>query len=128
MPLPMPVAVPVGLLGFRVGRWCGGHACQDDLLSRIMRPGVRAHDELAGAQGFPEQVEGDHLVAAEVLRHLGDPTRLHLLWLLAEGPRDVNGLTAAVDASRSSVSQRLAGSGMPVWFGRAETAGTCTTA
>ena len=67
-----------------------------------------AHDEVAGAQGLPEQVEGDHLVlAAEVLRHLADPTRLHLLWLLAEGPRDVNGLTAEVEASRSSVSQHL---------------------
>lgn len=69
---------------------------------------MRARDQLATAQGLPEQVVGDQLaLAAEMLRHLADPTRLHLLWLLAGGPRDVNGLTAVVDASRSSVSQHL---------------------
>ena len=45
--------------------------------------------------------------AAEVLRHLADPTRLHLLRLLTEGPSDVSTLTARVEASRSSVSQHL---------------------
>jgi DNA-binding transcriptional ArsR family regulator len=47
-------------------------------------------------------------VAAEVLGHLADPTRLHLLRLLAAGEHDVTALTAAVPASRSSVSQHLA--------------------
>ncbi|WP_236791392.1 helix-turn-helix transcriptional regulator [Amycolatopsis sp. GM8] len=46
-------------------------------------------------------------VAAEVLGHLADPTRLHLLRLLVE-EQDVSTLTAQVSASRSSVSQHLA--------------------
>jgi DNA-binding transcriptional ArsR family regulator len=69
---------------------------------------MRAHNELASATNLPEQNQGEHLArAAEVLRHLADPTRLHLLLLLAQGPQDVNSLTAAVEASRSSVSQHL---------------------
>ena len=69
---------------------------------------MRARNGPAGAHGVPKPVAGEQLaLAAEMLRHLGEPTRLHLLWLLAEGPQDVNGLTAAVDASRSSVSQHL---------------------
>ncbi|WP_200834398.1 ArsR/SmtB family transcription factor [Amycolatopsis alkalitolerans] len=55
---------------------------------------MRAHDD--------EQLD----VAAEVLAHLADPTRLHLLRLLAE-EQDVSTLTAQVAASRSSVSQHL---------------------
>lgn len=55
---------------------------------------MRAHDD--------EQ----WLVAAAVLGHLADPTRLHLLRLLTE-EQDVNTLTAQVAASRSSVSQHL---------------------
>jgi DNA-binding transcriptional ArsR family regulator len=46
-------------------------------------------------------------VAAEVLGHLADPTRLHLLHLLTEGEQDVSTLTAGGSASRSSVSQHL---------------------
>jgi DNA-binding transcriptional ArsR family regulator len=42
-----------------------------------------------------------------VLGHLADPTRLHLLRLLASGEQDVTALTAQVPASRSSVSQHL---------------------
>ena len=50
----------------------------------------------------------DQLVrAAETLGHLGHPTRLHLLRLLAVGEQDVNTLTGQVRASRSSVSQHL---------------------
>lgn len=45
-------------------------------------------------------------MAAEVLAHLADPTRLHLLWLLTT-EQDVSTLTAQVAASRSSVSQHL---------------------
>ena len=69
---------------------------------------MRAHDDMAGAHTWPEHVEGRLLArAADVLRQLADPTRLHLLWLLAAGPLDVSSLTARVDASRSSVSQHL---------------------
>ncbi len=39
---------------------------------------------------------------------LADPTRLHLLWLLAREDADVGTLADAVDASRTSVSQHLA--------------------
>lgn len=53
-------------------------------------------------------VEADQLaVAAEVLSHLADPTRLHLLHLLRT-EHDVSSLTQRVAASRSSVSQHLA--------------------
>lgn len=45
-------------------------------------------------------------MAAEVLGHLADPTRLHLLRLLTH-EQDVSTLTAQVTASRSSVSQHL---------------------
>lgn len=61
---------------------------------------MRAHDGVAAASGLHEN-------AAEVLGHLADPTRLHLLRLLAAGEQDVTTLTAQVEASRSSVSQHL---------------------
>lgn len=52
-------------------------------------------------------MDGEQLaVAAEVLRHLADPTRLHLLRLLST-EQDVSTLTVQVAASRSSVSQHL---------------------
>ena len=67
---------------------------------------MRAHNDMAGAS--PVRQPGDQLaLAAEVLGHLADPTRLHLLRLLAGGEQDVSTLTAQVDASRSSVSQHL---------------------
>jgi len=69
---------------------------------------MRARNDSATASDLPEPDSGDQLrVAAEVLRHLADPTRLHLLRLLATGEQDVNTLTAQVEASRSSVSQHL---------------------
>jgi DNA-binding transcriptional ArsR family regulator len=69
---------------------------------------MHAHNELAGASPWPEQHRANTVaVAAEVLRHLADPTRLHLLELLAAGPQDVSTLAGQVDASRSSVSQHL---------------------
>lgn len=59
---------------------------------------MRAHDD-----AMPdEQLE----LAAAVLGHLSDPTRLHLLRLLTV-EQDVSTLTAQVAASRSSVSQHL---------------------
>ncbi|CAA9423720.1 MAG: Transcriptional regulator, ArsR family [uncultured Pseudonocardia sp.] len=58
-----------------------GHSCQDALVASVL--------------------------AAQVLGHLADATRLHLLRLLAGGEQDVSTLTAQVRASRSSVSQHL---------------------
>lgn len=66
-----------------------------------------AHDNTVTAV-TAHRVDSEQLtVAAEVLRHLADPTRLHLLRLLRT-ENDVTALTAQVAASRSSVSQHLA--------------------
>lgn len=46
--------------------------------------------------------------AAGTLRMLAEPTRLHLLWQLAHGPRTVTELTAAAPVPRTVVSQHLA--------------------
>lgn len=69
---------------------------------------MRAHNDMADATAPQLPSRGDQLtLAAEVLGHLADPTRLHLLQLLARGEQDVTTLTAQVSASRSSVSQHL---------------------
>ncbi|MFD5795453.1 ArsR/SmtB family transcription factor [Streptomyces diastatochromogenes] len=46
--------------------------------------------------------------ATGVFALLSDATRLHLLWLLAQGESDVGSLTDRCDASRTAVSQHLA--------------------
>ncbi|MFJ5549126.1 MULTISPECIES: helix-turn-helix transcriptional regulator [unclassified Streptomyces] len=46
--------------------------------------------------------------AASVFALLSDATRLHLLWLLAQGESDVGSLTEKCSASRTAVSQHLA--------------------
>ncbi|MFF8442399.1 ArsR/SmtB family transcription factor [Streptomyces californicus] len=46
--------------------------------------------------------------AASVFGMLSDPTRLHLLWLLAESEADVGSLADSCAASRTAVSQHLA--------------------
>jgi DNA-binding transcriptional ArsR family regulator len=69
---------------------------------------MRARNDVATARLVSEPDTGEELrVAADVLRHLADPTRLHLLRLLGTGEHDVSTLTAQVSASRSSVSQHL---------------------
>jgi DNA-binding transcriptional ArsR family regulator len=69
---------------------------------------MRAHNNVATDKDWRQGADVDQLlVAAEVLRHLADPTRLHLLRLLAAGEQDVSTLAAQVSASRSSVSQHL---------------------
>jgi DNA-binding transcriptional ArsR family regulator len=62
-----------------------------------------ASDVHKGAHG-PDQLS----VAASVFALLSDPTRLHLLWLLAAGESDVGTLTAACGGARPAVSQHLA--------------------
>ncbi|WP_223253140.1 ArsR/SmtB family transcription factor [Arthrobacter sp. AFG7.2] len=52
----------------------------------------------------PELLE----TAAGTLRMLAEPTRLHLLWQLAQGPKSVTELTAAASVPRTVVSQHLA--------------------
>lgn len=46
--------------------------------------------------------------AAGTLRMLAEPTRLHLLWQLAQGPKTVTELTAQANVPRTVVSQHLA--------------------
>ncbi|MEV8547796.1 metalloregulator ArsR/SmtB family transcription factor [Streptomyces sp. NPDC051572] len=46
--------------------------------------------------------------ATEVFAMLSDATRLHLLWLLAQGESDVGSLAERCEASRTAVSQHLA--------------------
>lgn len=46
--------------------------------------------------------------ATATFRMLSDPTRLHILWLLAQEPSDVTSLVERTGASRTSVSQHLA--------------------
>jgi DNA-binding transcriptional ArsR family regulator len=45
---------------------------------------------------------------AATFRMLADPTRLHLLWLLTQGPSDVGSLVERTGGTRTSVSQHLA--------------------
>jgi DNA-binding transcriptional ArsR family regulator len=66
---------------------------------------MRAHDDMV-TESRPMSAR-QFAVAADVLGHLADPTRLHLLRLLARGEQDVTTLTRHVAASRSSVSQHL---------------------
>jgi DNA-binding transcriptional ArsR family regulator len=69
---------------------------------------MRAHNNMEAASASQQSVEVERLVvAAEVLGLLADPTRLHLLRLLAAGEQDVTTLAGQVAASRSSVSQHL---------------------
>jgi DNA-binding transcriptional ArsR family regulator len=46
--------------------------------------------------------------AAETFSMLASPIRLHLLWLLAQGGKDVGTLAEAVGTSVATVSQHLA--------------------
>ncbi|MEU8762443.1 metalloregulator ArsR/SmtB family transcription factor [Streptomyces sp. NPDC048659] len=48
------------------------------------------------------------VAAAGVFALLADPTRLHLVWVLARAESDVTALAAAVGAARPAVSQHLA--------------------
>ena len=47
------------------------------------------------------------LLHAEVCQALADPTRIMLLYLLADGPRHVGELCAALDTSQPTVSRHL---------------------
>ncbi|MEV6325619.1 metalloregulator ArsR/SmtB family transcription factor [Nocardia sp. NPDC051787] len=48
------------------------------------------------------------VAATNTFRMLADPTRLHILWILAGAEADVTALTEACGASRTAVSQHLA--------------------
>ncbi|MFG1777817.1 ArsR/SmtB family transcription factor [Micromonospora sp. NPDC049051] len=69
-----------------------------------------ARDNVAGANGRQQRPPGDAEVgvAVDMLRMLGDGTRLRLMVLLGEGEQDVTALVAAVGVARPAVSQHLA--------------------
>lgn len=57
----------------------------------------------------PREPDAPRLEAGSAtFRMLADPTRLHILWLLTQGPADVGTLVARTGASRTAVSQHLA--------------------
>ncbi|NNH75878.1 helix-turn-helix transcriptional regulator [Nocardia uniformis] len=65
--------------------------------------------ETAASLIHPIAPDQAHLDAATAtFRMLSDPTRLHILWILADAEADVTALTEAVGASRTAVSQHLA--------------------
>lgn len=55
-----------------------------------------------------EPEPSDFAEAAETFALLATPTRVHLLWLLAQGEHDVTSLATAVAATVPTVSQHLA--------------------
>lgn len=69
------------------------------------RPRTQA-DRRSRKTSQPEPV--DFAEAAEMFALLATPTRVRLLWLLAQGENDVTSLADAVDATVATVSQHLA--------------------
>lgn len=68
-----------------------------------------SEDTAAASLSHEDPPEAAQLsVAAGVFQLLSDPTRLHLLWVLAHREADVTELTDACAASRTAVSQHLA--------------------
>ncbi|GAA2771972.1 ArsR/SmtB family transcription factor [Streptomyces showdoensis] len=69
-----------------------------------------SRDTSPGAGPSHQRTPGSRELAAAagVFALLADPTRLHLVWLLARGESDVSALAEAVDAARPAVSQHLA--------------------
>ena len=65
-------------------------------------PGPRTHQRVS-----PTEVV-DFAEAAETFALLATPTRVHLLWLLAQREHDVTSLAKAVQATVPTVSQHLA--------------------
>jgi DNA-binding transcriptional ArsR family regulator len=84
----------------------------DEQTDRMARPiphpdgGTSPSGSAGGAEVSPE--EGLLIEAAETFAMLASPIRLHLLWLLAHGGKDVGTLADAVGASVATVSQHLA--------------------
>ncbi|MET7763590.1 metalloregulator ArsR/SmtB family transcription factor [Streptomyces sp. NPDC005393] len=72
---------------------------------------MSARMHLSDAHGSQPQPPGGAArfsAAAGVFSLLSDPTRLYLLWSLAQGEADVNTLATASGAARPAVSQHLA--------------------
>ncbi|WP_427919109.1 ArsR/SmtB family transcription factor [Streptomyces sp. cg40] len=67
--------------------------------SQAISPAADAHLRVPDSARLAE--------ATGVFTMLSDVTRLHLLWLLAQGESDVGTLTERTEASRTAVSQHL---------------------
>ena len=63
------------------------------------------HDDIAG---FEMPHDDEIRRAADRLRMLGDPTRLKILWALAQGESSVACLAEIIGAAPTAVSQHLA--------------------
>lgn len=61
-----------------------------------------------GIDGFGMPADDAVMQAAETLRILADPTRLRLLWALAQGETSVSCLAELTGAHPTAVSQHLA--------------------
>ncbi|MHA7179472.1 ArsR/SmtB family transcription factor [Arthrobacter sp. MDB2-24] len=65
--------------------------------------------QVAPSLVHPVEPDAQRLEAgASTFRMLSDPTRLHILWILTQGPADVGTMVAATGANRTAVSQHLA--------------------
>jgi DNA-binding transcriptional ArsR family regulator len=64
-----------------------------------------AMNEVAMSEGLRAELTE---LTNTLCKALNDPKRLHLLYALADGPRSVGELTAAIGASQANVSQHLA--------------------
>lgn len=70
---------------------------------------VYAHDDDTRSRAVRDlPAEQDVATAVEGLRMLADPTRLRMLWLLADAELDVSTLAARLGVARPAVSQHLA--------------------
>jgi DNA-binding transcriptional ArsR family regulator len=78
-----------------------------------MRRGSRRTDYDQLVSSLVSVVDRDRVVAsdfadaAETLAMLGSPIRIHLLWVLSQGERDVTGLAEAIGASLATTSHHL---------------------
>ncbi|YCK80651.1 metalloregulator ArsR/SmtB family transcription factor [Arthrobacter sp. D3-18] len=74
------------------------------------QPSNQSHDAPEQPSLFHPVVPGPELLesAAGTLRMLAEPTRLHLLWQLAQGPKTVTELVGEATVPRTVVSQHLA--------------------
>ena len=55
--------------------------------------------------GIPEKDTMDHI--AELFKGFADPTRVHILYLLAEGEKCVTDIAEQVELSQSAISHQL---------------------
>ncbi|MUK03631.1 metalloregulator ArsR/SmtB family transcription factor [Vibrio cholerae] len=81
----------------------------DTALENVIDDGTGQPETTGPSLVHPVEPDAPRLEAgAATFRMLSDPTRLHILWLLTQGPADVGTMVAATGANRTAVSQHLA--------------------